>query len=58
MPSNEVVVFVLAAGGAFGLSIGGVAAVYLLDQRRQEDGPRAGGPADRDRAPSPFDRAG
>lgn len=55
--SVEIVVFVLAAAAAFGLSIGGVAVVYFLDLRRREDRPVPRGSDEESRVPSPFDRA-
>ena len=55
--SVEIVVFVLAAAAAFGLSIGGVAVVYVLDLRRREDSPASRGSDQESRVASPFDRA-
>ncbi|CUR57727.1 hypothetical protein NOCA1130183 [metagenome] len=54
MPSAEVMLFVVVAMLAGGLTMGGVTLVYFLDQWRAEPQPRT---ADAEREASPFDRA-
>ena len=54
MPSAEVMLFLVVALVAGGLTMGGVTLVYFLDQWRTEPQPQ---PASREREASPFDRA-
>ena len=54
MPSAEVMLFLVVALLAGGLTMGGVTLVYFLDQWRAEPRPQA---APREREVSPFDRA-
>lgn len=53
MFSAEVVLFIVVALLAGGLTMGGVTLVYFLDKWRREPEPR---PAGVEQAPSPFDR--
>ncbi|MDT0188261.1 hypothetical protein Q9S36_49540 [Microbacterium sp. ARD31] len=53
MPSTEVVLFIVVALLAGGLTMGGVTLVYFLDKWRADAAPE---PA-REREASPFDRA-
>lgn len=53
MPSTEVVLFIVVALLAGGLTMGGVTLVYFLDKWRADEAP----PAAREREASPFDRA-
>jgi hypothetical protein len=54
MPSVEVMLFLVVALLAGGLTMGGVTLVYFLDQWRAEAQPR---PEPAEREASPFDRA-
>ncbi|WP_374457552.1 hypothetical protein [Nocardioides sp.] len=54
MPNPEVVLFLVVALLAGGLTMGGVTLVYFLDKWRRDPGPR---PARTERGASPFDRA-
>lgn len=53
VPSTEVVLFIVVALLAGGLTMGGVTLVYFLDKWRADEAP----PAAREREASPFDRA-
>lgn len=54
MPSTEVVLFIVVALLAGGLTMGGVTLVYFLDKWRDDDVPQE---AAREPQASPFDRA-
>jgi hypothetical protein len=54
VPSTEVVLFVVVALLAGGLTMGGVTRVYFLDKWRDDDVPQE---AAREPQASPFDRA-
>ncbi len=54
VPNPEVVLFLVVALLAGGLTMGGVTLVYFLDKWRRDPGPR---PARTERGASPFDRA-
>ena len=54
MPSTEVVLFIVVALLAGGLTMGGVTLAYFLDKWRSDPEPR---PAGLEREASPFDRA-
>lgn len=57
MPSGEIVLFVVAALVAGGLTMGGVTWVYFLDKWRDDPHERSGGASQESRPASPFDRA-
>ncbi|WP_416957782.1 hypothetical protein ACNKF0_09405 [Nocardioides sp. T5] len=59
MPSWEIVVFIVAALVAGGLSIGAVTLVYFLDKWREDPAQATRDAEDTNKTPraSPFDRA-
>ena len=54
MPSIEVILFLVVALLAGGLTMGGITLVYFLDKWRKDPQPR---PVRAEREASPFDRA-
>lgn len=56
MPNREILLFIVAALVAGGLTMGGVTLVYFLDQWRDDPQQTSGAARDGRRA-SPFDRA-
>lgn len=56
MPNWEILLFIVAALVAGGLTMGGVTLVYFLDQWRDDPQQTSGAARDERRA-SPFDRA-
>jgi NhaP-type Na+/H+ or K+/H+ antiporter len=57
VPSWEILVFIVAALVAGGLTVGGATLVYFLDKWRVDPHDRAGAAHDESRRTSPFDQA-